>query len=375
MATCFPRASALAAIALVILGACSTSTRSAVTPHGDGPTDAGIVEAGVDADAAELDSGAEPDDASVAEEAASPCPRNMVLVVTDDARYCIDVYEASLVEVDKEGTETPFPHWLPVDGHVVRAVSEKDVFPQGFISEVQADDACVASGKRLCSHAEWKTACMGPSRTTFPYGGERQSGMCHDSGKSAVFAVFGARAFTDPVAHAPAKPPPAPAKKPPPAKGRPVAKSPPPGTKRPAHVTVKGRAAESVRSRPTRGTPSRPQKKGAPPPAKRSTKPAAISASVWAQLNDPRLGRVEGALAKTGSHAACTSAFGALDMVGNLHEWVKTDAAADHGTFAGGYYLDTHLNGDGCNYRTTAHAHDYHDYSTGFRCCADAAPE
>lgn len=64
--------------------------------------------------------------------------------------------------------------------------------------------------------------------------------------------------------------------------------------------------------------------------------------------------------------------YGALDMVGNLHEWVKTDASAPHGTFAGGYYLDTALNGDGCQYRTTAHAHDYHDYSTGFRCCAEA---
>ena len=92
---------------------------------------------------------------------------------------------------------------------------------------------------------------------------------------------------------------------------------------------------------------------------------------MWTQLNDPRLGQVEGALAKTGSHEVCTSGYGALDMVGNLHEWVKTDPSLPHGTFAGGYYLDTALNGDGCQYRTTAHAHDYHDYSTGFRCCAD----
>ena len=38
----------------------------------------------------------------------------------------------------------------------------------------------------------------------------------------------------------------------------------------------------------------------------------------------------------------------------------------------GGYYQDTHLNGDGCSYRTVAHDVSYHDYSTGFRCCADA---
>jgi sulfatase modifying factor 1 len=59
-------------------------------------------------------------------------------------------------------------------------------------------------------------------------------------------------------------------------------------------------------------------------------------------------------------------------MVGNLHEWTNDP----NGTFQGGYYLDTHQNGDGCGYRTTAHEFTYHDYSTGFRCCADAvAPD
>ena len=80
----------------------------------------------------------------------------------------------------------------------------------------------------------------------------------------------------------------------------------------------------------------------------------------------------DGALAKTGEHAECVNGFGVFDMVGNLHEWVATDPAALHGTFAGGYYLDTTINGDGCLYRTQAHAHDYHDYSTGFRCCGAA---
>ena len=42
------------------------------------------------------------------------------------------------------------------------------------------------------------------------------------------------------------------------------------------------------------------------------------------------------------------------------------------GTFQGGYYLDVRQNGDGCGYRTDAHEFAYHDYSTGFRCCADA---
>ena len=37
--------------------------------------------------------------------------------------------------------------------------------------------------------------------------------------------------------------------------------------------------------------------------------------------------------------------------------------------------FDTRVNGDGCAYRTTAHASEYHDYSTGFRCCATADEE
>jgi formylglycine-generating enzyme required for sulfatase activity len=84
-------------------------------------------------------------------------------------------------------------------------------------------------------------------------------------------------------------------------------------------------------------------------------------------MNDPRLNQVPGTVARTGSHPHCANSYGVYDMVGNLHEWVDDPA----GTFRGGYYLDTHINGDGCRYRTVAHDASYHDYSTGFRCCAD----
>ena len=79
----------------------------------------------------------------------------------------------------------------------------------------------------------------------------------------------------------------------------------------------------------------------------------------------------DAALGKTGEHIGCVNGWGVYDMVGNIHEWVATDASLPNGTFAGGYYLDTTQNGQGCEYRTTAHAPAYYDYSTGFRCCAD----
>ena len=92
---------------------------------------------------------------------------------------------------------------------------------------------------------------------------------------------------------------------------------------------------------------------------------AAYSSS--AVLNDPQLNQLPGTLALTGSHTRCKTRASVFDMVGNLHEWVDDS----EGTFAGGYYLDTTLNGAGCKYRTVAHGPSYHDYSTGFRCCAD----
>ncbi len=271
-----------------------------------------------------------------------------------------------------DGTEQPFAHYLPVDGHEIRAVSVPHVFPQGYISEVQAADACSASGKHLCKPDEWKTACMGPSHTTFPYGDARKPGACHDTGKSAVVAVFGAKAvaastpYSAPVRARAAKPSASAAK--------------PSATGKRAHVT-KGRAAQTTRPRVTKpgvkpSPPSRPMVASAKravtrKAAKKSTRPASVDPGVWAKLNDPGLGQVDGALSKTGEHAECVNAYGVFDMVGNLHEWVATDPALVHGTFAGGYYLDTTINGDGCLYRTQAHAHDYHDYSTGFRCCGE----
>ena len=82
-------------------------------------------------------------------------------------------------------------------------------------------------------------------------------------------------------------------------------------------------------------------------------------------LNDPRANQQKNTVEATGNREACTNGYDVHDMVGNVHEWT------DDASFRGGYYLDTKLNGEGCDYRTTAHAPAYYDYSTGFRCCAD----
>jgi formylglycine-generating enzyme len=45
-----------------------------------------------------------------------------------------------------------------------------------------------------------------------------------------------------------------------------------------------------------------------------------------------------------------------------------------NGIFMGGFFSTMSQHGDGCQYVTAAHDPHYHDYSTGFRCCKDAAP-
>jgi hypothetical protein len=95
------------------------------------------------------------------------------------------------------------------------------------------------------------------------------------------------------------------------------------------------------------------------------TDPKEMWLSQW--MNDPRLHELSDTVTPAGSFPECTNAFGVYDMVGNLHEWV---ADAD-GTFLGGFFMDTFQNGEGCGYGTQAHSTEYHDYSTGFRCCAD----
>ncbi|MBX3200976.1 MAG: SUMF1/EgtB/PvdO family nonheme iron enzyme [Labilithrix sp.] len=268
------RAVGLAA-SLVLAAGCAASSSDAhggrPSTHvvgGGGETSAGLVAASVGATAAAIARGG--------------CTPEMASI---DGRFCIDRYEASLVEVTPTGEEYAFSPFAIVRAHHhVRAISEPDVVPQGYISATQAERACNASGKRLCKAAEWLQACRGPENKRYGYAEEREVGRCNDNGKNPVVALFGFR----------------------------------------------------------------------------------YDAST---MNQPELNQLEGTLAKTGDRAGCSNGYGVHDMVGNLHEWV----ADRNGTFYGGYYQDVASagHGEGCGYKTTAHEARYHDYSTGFRCCAD----
>ena len=252
-----------------------------------------------------------------ATEPVAPCPADMVLVAQ---RFCIDRYEATMVD---KATRRPFSPFYPASRKEVRraiagqkwgpaalgkeeieppvpllpewergpdvealAVSAAHATPQAYLSKPTAKAACETAGKRLCTLAEWKIACRGDQNTRYPYGEKYRIGLCN--------------------VH---------------------------GTTHPASILY-GNA----------------------------------SLGHW----DPRLNQVtvDGAplLRPTGETPKCKSTWGddgVYDMVGNLDEWVEDEKS----TFMGGFYArDTFR---GCDARVSKHPPIFFDFTTGVRCCAE----
>jgi sulfatase modifying factor 1 len=240
----------------------------------------------------------------------APCPAEMVDV---RGRFCIDRYEATLVDQKGGRRLSPFYHptraqtaasfkdWsrraqgqslavpAPPDFQLSedfepRAESRAGVTPSGYLSGNVAELACRNAGKRLCTVEEWVFACRGESGRKYPYGDHYEAGACN---------VF-----------------------------------------REAH-------------------------------------PAQIlHGDMSIGHLDPRLNLVEGPagplLRKTGATTSCRSVWGndgAYDMVGNLDEWVE----ADRGAFLGGFY--SRSTREGCDAKVSSHPRAYFDYSLGVRCC------
>jgi formylglycine-generating enzyme len=247
---------------------------------------------------------------------AGRCPADMVDV---RGQFCIDRYEAALVDAAKGREISPYypatrrstrglydrwrreapqsataagrnlsvpepPSWQLTEEFTARASVRADAVPNGYLSGVLADQACRNAGKRLCRLEEWVTACRGEANRKFPYGDAYEPGRCN---------VF-----------------------------------------REAH------------------------------PA------AVLHADPSTNHLDPRLNlvRADGGplLRRTGATPSCRSAWGAdgvYDMVGNLDEWVDDE----NGMFAGGFF--SRGTKEGCDARITSHPREYFDYSLGVRCC------
>jgi sulfatase-modifying factor enzyme 1 len=73
----------------------------------------------------------------------------------------------------------------------------------------------------------------------------------------------------------------------------------------------------------------------------------------------------------SGSRESCVSPFGAMDMTGNVDEWVINESGMPYKSgLKGGYWGPVR---DRCRPMTTAHYEQFVFYQIGFRCCADAA--
>ena len=60
-----------------------------------------------------------------------------------------------------------------------RACSKPAVLPWTGVSFAVASDACAAAGLRLCTAAEWLSACEGAGATAYPYGASYDTGACN----------------------------------------------------------------------------------------------------------------------------------------------------------------------------------------------------
>jgi hypothetical protein len=239
-----------------------------------------------------------------------------------DGKFCIDKWEASLVDKDTGVSLSPYyppdrrlaldientwererlvtgseaaraiplpklPDFQRQHEFEPRAVSRNNVIPNGYLSAVLAAKACENANKRLCRHEEWGIACKGERKQQFPYGDEYRQGLCN------IFrAIHPAAELHDDASR--------------------------------GHL-------------------------------------------------DPRLNLVrepDGTplLYRTGALSSCQSVWGndaASDMNGNLDEWVDDD----QGRFDGGFFSRSKR--DGCDSTVTAHPKTYFDYSTGTRCCSE----
>src|SRR5216684_2997406 len=139
----------------------------------------------------------------------SGCSDDMVRV---GGRFCIDRYEASMIDDAGERPLSPYyppinsllrsvydewtqrlldgsagvdvplpliPPWEREESFRPRALSRSGAVPQGYLSRPIAETACANAGKRLCTLDEWTFACRGQQGTKFPYGQTYRKDACN----------------------------------------------------------------------------------------------------------------------------------------------------------------------------------------------------
>lgn len=227
-------------------------------------------------------------------------------------RYCIDRYEAHLVTVDEAGAELKHPYFeRPLEGVRYEARSSRGVFPQGYISRLESEQACRNAGKRLCTWLEWRRACQGKTWQRHPWGFQAVRGRCNNGKQHVLMQLFGSddnlwkyeEHFNSPLLNLE------------------------PGflARTGQHDSCKGE--EDIYDMIGN-----------------------LHEWVSGMVDEDFMERLE-----------------QDDVERRKQPW-----RVGNGIFLGGFFSNTRELGPGCFYTTVAHAPRYHDYSTGFRCCQDA---
>jgi len=245
----------------------------------------------------------------MAEALPPPCPADMVLV----GRTCVDPYEGFLLELADDGTTKPHSHVeRPSKGTKYLAANGAGHFPQGYISRVESQAACTASGKRLCSKGEWQRACRGKGSARWPYGHSGVRERCN-TGKLHLLTLEFSKVqgglkyeehFNSPILNA-----------------------------KPGWLAESGKYEGCVSD------------KGV--------------FDMVGNLHEWVSGTVDQEL---------VDGMAAESVERRDQPW-----RSGNGIFMGGFYSTTSEHGPGCDFITIAHEPSYHDYSTGFRCCKDAS--
>jgi hypothetical protein len=123
---------------------------------------------------------AEPDPESGA------CPEGMLLT---EGEYCPYVGHRCLEWIDEKRDRCKKYDPKPIcEGKIEKRrfcidryeyPNQKGVYPAVMVSFIEADQACKAEGKRLCTSSEWTFACEGEEKRPYPYGAERDETACN----------------------------------------------------------------------------------------------------------------------------------------------------------------------------------------------------
>lgn len=103
--------------------------------------------------------------------------------------FCIDVYEASRPDASATSAGTDNS----------RAQSREGAIPWQVTSNQEAQLACEAASKRLCTPTEWQRACQGPQNRAYAYGDAYNPTSCNgiDTFNDRQFKLMPAGSFPE----------------------------------------------------------------------------------------------------------------------------------------------------------------------------------